>query len=575
MKGMRGILGAVVSVLRRFNIAFILLVCVPALLVSVILSQLYLSALSSTVAAQMEAVVEQITQNIRNEVDGVSVLTSALFHDLELRALADSYEQAHGSAPKFVAANRLGDKLLSFFTYSNRIGEVLVSMKDGQFYSYQNYSNTRSIGRIDPEVYAQAHDQAGTIYLLDQLTIPGGNPNEYLLSVVVCTSARDYETQIDAVMARFRIPYFESLRSRPASRAAGDVVIYGRDGRVLLTSLPQTAGLDSPEALEQLRQKAETTAQTASFRQIRFAGKTWLASSLLMESTGWTVVVLMDKAAVTGRITSYQWYLYPALALLVGLFFLYAHLITVEREERERERLKTELEALRFQIDPHFVSNTLNSIRLMARAAKADGIAEMTQSLMRVLADSFSSSGPMTTLEHEIANVASYVGIMKVRFGETFDVAWRIGEETKDLLVLKMILQPIMENAILHGISPAGRRGCISVSTHVEDAPPVSTERGARRGRAGDRGRHLVIEARDDGVGMSEELARSVLEPEGGDGKGSASESASLHRIGLANVHQRIRLNFGDPFGLEVQSVPGSYTLVRFVLPVMTKESQS
>ena len=68
----------------------------------------------------------------------------------------------------------------------------------------------------------------------------------------------------------------------------------------------------------------------------------------------------------------------------------------------------------------------------------------------------------MTTLEHEIANLSSYVGIMKVRFGETFDVAWRIGEDTKDLLVLKMILQPIMENAILHGISPAGRRGMIS-----------------------------------------------------------------------------------------------------------------
>jgi two-component system sensor histidine kinase YesM len=561
----------VVFVVRRFNIAFILLVCVPALLVSVILSQLYLSALFSTVAGQTEAVVEQITQNIKNEVDGVSILTSALFHDLELRALADSYEQARGSGQKFVAANRLGDKLLSFFTYSNRVGEVLVSMKDGQLYSYQNYSKTRSIGRIDPAVYAQAHGQAGTIYLLDQLTIPGGNPNEYMLSLVVCTSTEDYDTQIDAVMARFRIPYFDSLRSRPASRAAGDVVVYSRDGKVLLTSLPQTAGLDSPEALEPLRQKARSSAETASFRQVRFAGKTWLASSLMMDSTGWTVVVLVDKAAITGRITSYQWYLYPALALLVGLFFLYAHLITVEREERERERMKAELEALRFQIDPHFVSNTLNSIRLMARAAKADAIADMTQSLMRVLADSYSTAGPMTTLKREIANVASYVGIMKVRFGETFDVAWHIGEETKDLLVLKMILQPIMENAILHGISPAGRRGSILVSSRVEKAPALPPSRAAQRSLAAVPGQHLLIEARDDGVGMNEELAASVLRPV--NGNGDQGGGAGLHRIGLANVHQRIRLNFGDPFGLEVQSVPGSYTLVRFVLPVMKQEA--
>ncbi len=70
---------------------------------------------------------------------------------------------------------------------------------------------------------------------------------------------------------------------------------------------------------------------------------------------------------------------------------------------------------------------------------------------------------------------------------------------------------------------------------------------------------------------MREELARSVLEPE--NGNGARAGSAGLHRIGLANVHQRIRLNFGDPFGLEVSSVPGSYTLVRFVLPVMKQEA--
>jgi len=557
----------VVSLLRRFNIAFILLVCVPALLVSVVLSQLYLSALFSTVAGQTEAVVEQITQNITNEVDGVSILTSALFHDLELRALADSYERARGPGQKLIASNRLADKLLSFFTYSNRVGEVLVSMKDGQRYTYQNYSKTRSIGGIDPVVYEQARKQAGEIYLLDQLTGPTGNPNENMLSVVVCTSAHDYDTQIDAVMARFRIPYFDSLRSRPASRSAGDVVIYGRDGQILLTSLPQTSGLDSPQAFESLRQRASSNSQTASFHQVTFASRTSLASSLRMDTTGWTVVVLVDKAAIIGRITRYQWYLYPALVLLVILFLLYAHLITVEREERERLRMKAELEALRFQIDPHFVSNTLNSIRLMARAAKADGIADMTQSLMRVLADSYSSTEPMTTLEREMANAASYVGIMKVRFGESFDVAWRIDSETKDLLVLKMILQPIMENAILHGISPAGRRGCISVSSSIEQAEDLPAARVPEPGFAAVPGQRLVIEARDDGVGMSEEVARSVLEPE----NGGASSSGGLRRIGLANVHQRIRLNFGERFGLAVQSVPGSYTLVRFVLPVVRR----
>ncbi|MGA2763469.1 MAG: histidine kinase [Spirochaetia bacterium] len=558
-----------VPFLRRFNIAFILLVCVPGLLVSVILSRLYISALFSTVAGQTEAVADQIVLNMRNEVDGASILTSALFNDLELRSLANRYSRARSSGERLLAANRLDDKMAGFFTYSSRLGAVNIYMKNGQVYYYQNYPNIRSYEGLDPSVYAQARKEAGKVYILDQLTGPTGNTGEkFMLSVAVCTTPQDYDTDIDAILVRFRIPYFDELRSRPQSGPAGDIIIYGRDGRVLLTNLPDAARMGSP-GLSSLQIFGGKDSETASFRRVRFGGHAWLASFLGMEFPGWTVVVLVDQAVIMGRITSYQWYLYPALALLVVLFFLYARFITIEREERERARMKAELAALRFQIDPHFVSNTLNSIRLMARAAKADAIAEMTQALMRILADSYSGTGPMTTLEHEIANLSSYVGIMKVRFGETFDVAWRIGEDTKNLLVLKMILQPIMENAILHGISPAGRRGMISITSSIEDAAGLHAARVPEPGLRATLGKRLIIEAQDDGVGMSRETAVSALSPE----NGTQAGSNGLHRVGLANVHQRIRLNFGDPFGLVVESVPGSYTRVRFVLPVVRQET--
>ena len=553
-----------VPFLRRFNIAFILLVCVPGLLVSVILSRLYISALFSTVAGQTEAVADQIVLNMRNEVDGASILTSALFQDLELRSLANRYSRARSSGERLLAANRLDDKMAGFFTYSSRLGAVNIYMKNGQVYYYQNYPNIRSYEGLDPSVYAQARKEAGKVYILDQLTGPTGNTGEkFMLSVAVCTTPQDYDTDIDAILVRFRIPYFDELRSRPQSGPAGNVIIYGRDGRVLLTSLPDETALTSPQLF------AQKDSGSASFRKVTLGGRAWLASFLGMEFPGWTVVVLVDQAAIMGRITSYQWYLYPALALMVVLFVLYARFITTEREERERARMKAELAALRFQIDPHFVSNTLNSIRLMARAAKADAIAEMTQSLMRVLADSYSGTGPMTTLDHEIANLSSYVGIMKVRFGETFDVAWRIGDDTKDLLVLKMILQPIMENAILHGISPAGRRGLISITSCIESAAGLRTARLPEQGLRAVAGQRLVIETQDDGVGMTQETAKIVLAPE----NGAQTGTNGLHRVGLANVHQRIRLNFGDPFGLAVESVPGSYTRVRFILPVVRQET--
>jgi two-component system sensor histidine kinase YesM len=248
------------------------------------------------------------------------------------------------------------------------------------------------------------------------------------------------------------------------------------------------------------------------------------------------------------------------LAALTGGFNLMMDEIrqlTREREQRERERVKAELEALRFQINPHFVSNTLSSIRLMALAANAGGIGQMTQDLMRILADSYAASGSMTDLAHEIGNLQSYVGIMKARFGENFEVRYEIGSDTRELLILRLILQPIVENAILHGIVGAGRRGTILISSRIEEVPGAPAPSLPEAGALAAAGRGLVIEVRDDGVGMDPALALAPAE----------GERAGMHHIGLANVQRRIKLNFGEPFGLSVQSERGRFTLVRFLLP--------
>jgi two-component system sensor histidine kinase YesM len=608
----------VVSIRRSFNLAFILLIFLPGLLVSIILSRLYISALYATVSRQTEAVVMQVAQSIRSEVDGISILASALYHDQELRSLADRYAGAEGSGARLLASNGLDNKLVSFFAFSNRVGAVVLYPRRGGVYYYSNYPNIRSVGGIDRSVYAEAKQDPGKVFLLDSLTGVAGNIGEkFMLSVAVCPSPGEYDTDLDAILVMFRVPYFDSLMSRPQVETASNVAIYSRNGRVLLTSLPSSvteahlAALVPPEG------------DAATFRSVTLEGRSWLASSLRMESTGWTIVLLADRSSITGRITSYQWYVYPALALLCVLFFLYAGIftsrianpiravthsmrqagrgdyavrvpttgieeiavltesfnrmmdeirtLTREKEVRDRQRMKADLEALRFQINPHFVSNTLNSIRLMARAAKVDAIGDMTQALMRILADSYAGAGPFTDLAHEIANIHSYVGIMKVRFGENFDVDYRVSEGTQDCLVLKMILQPIVENGILHGISGCGRRGALVLQARFEEAPDLGSTPLSEPGFVAVPGRRLVLEVRDNGVGMDGKRIASLFEgphdPQGDNG--------SLHRIGLANVMQRIRLNFGEPFGLSVESEPGEFTLVRFHLPVVIREAGS
>jgi two-component system sensor histidine kinase YesM len=209
----------------------------------------------------------------------------------------------------------------------------------------------------------------------------------------------------------------------------------------------------------------------------------------------------------------------------------------------------------------------------MASAARADAIAGMTRDLMRVLSDSYSGADKLAELSREIDNVTAYVGIMKVRFGELFAVEFQLQPGTEALLSLRMVLQPIVENSILHGFSggssgapPRAGRGTIRVAARLEDRPlpPAACPEPWAEALPG---KVLVMEVRDDGIGIEPDRAARILE-----GK---PDRGSLYRIGVANVHRRIRLNFGEPYGLQVESEPGVYTLVRYVLPALVRASQA
>lgn len=610
-----------VTLSRRFSAAFVLIVALPTLVVSVALARLYLSALQVTVAQQTAVTAEQVAQNIQHETDNVAILAAALIHDRPLRELAEEYAAAADRKQRYLAARRVDEKLVSFFRYTKQVGAVVLYLRGGETYSYSNYQNLRGVASIDRSVWAGAAADPGKVFLLDTFEAVTRNIGEKsMISLAVCPRPED-RGAIDAILVMFRVPYFDGLTARWGDDPGSAVVIFGRSGKPILSSLPAEAlGDDLAAPAGDARPTAPGPGLPV--RRVRASGRAWLATLYPMDSTGWTVVLLADEAALTGRVTRYQWYLYPALALLAVLFLLYAEMffariaapiramvghmgrmgrgdygvraapqaiaelselshgfnamveqterLLSERERIERERLAAELDALRYQINPHFVANTLNSIRLMASAARADAIAGMTRDLMRVLSDSYSGAEKLTELSREIDNVAAYVGIMKVRFGELFAVEYALDPGTEALLTLRMVLQPIVENSILHGFSgaaggaaPRAGRGTIRVAARVEERrlpAPTCPEPWAEAVA----GKALIVEVRDDGAGIDPDRAARLLE-----GK---PERGGLYRIGVANVHRRIRLNFGEPYGLEVESVPGSCTTVRYVLPALVRQ---
>lgn len=213
-----------------------------------------------------------------------------------------------------------------------------------------------------------------------------------------------------------------------------------------------------------------------------------------------------------------------------------------QREEQERDKRKAEFAAMQSQINPHFLINTLGAIRMMAVIAKADHISGMTQALMRLLSSSFNRGSMLTQLGDEVENLKHYLSIMEVRFGNRFETIWRIDEQAADCYMLKMLLQPILENAIVHGVSRMEGRGQLHVSAKLL------------------RSVELMIEVADNGPGITD-LAMVETALQDGD--------KSFNGMGIANVHRRIQLHYGEEYGLQLDHNVPTGTLVRLRLPYL------
>lgn len=216
----------------------------------------------------------------------------------------------------------------------------------------------------------------------------------------------------------------------------------------------------------------------------------------------------------------------------------------VNLNEEMQKRLvmlnKAQLQALQSQINPHFMYNTLETIKwvVMDLEENDDQASSMIEMLADVIRYSLDMEHYLVKLEEEIRYTKSYINILRIRYGDRFKVYWNVEAEDRNTHVLKLCLQPLIENAIIHGIVPKRRETgtiCISVKDVKED---------------------LCIEVSDDGVGIAPEKLEELR---------SDLESAPVlkgEHVGLRNVNLRTKLVFGDAYGISVFSEPDAGTRV-------------
>lgn len=218
------------------------------------------------------------------------------------------------------------------------------------------------------------------------------------------------------------------------------------------------------------------------------------------------------------------------------------HLMDEVVNEQEEKR-KYEFQALQAQINPHFLYNTLDSIIWMAEAKNPD-VVPMTEALAKLFRISLNKGNEFISIKDEMEHVKNYLIIQSMRYTDKFSYDIQIAEDALVCRTVKLVVQPIVENSIYHGIKKKRGKGEIHIAVWIENEK-------------------LLISVRDDGNGMSQEICEAILI------KDSSFENSSGSGIGVKNVNERIQLYFGTEYGLSYTSVLGEGTTAILTLPII------
>ena len=224
----------------------------------------------------------------------------------------------------------------------------------------------------------------------------------------------------------------------------------------------------------------------------------------------------------------------------------------------DQNKRRAQYLALQNQINPHFLYNTLDSIRSEAMLAQLDNVADMTEALASFFRYTISKTDDLVSVEEELQNCATYFKIQKYRFEDRMQMEVQCApekwEEIRRCRLPKLTLQPILENSIIHGTELKLGGGKISIYLETTQ-------------------KRLLIRVSDNGVGMDEKTLSELNSRLGKNALGIQKEEQSKGGLALVNVDHRIRLLFGDEYGLHVFSVQGCGTDVEVSLPVVTSDN--
>lgn len=574
------------TILRLF---ILLVVIIPILLICTFILNIYKKDILQQNRASSMQTSQAVAYSVSQEINRMEGLFASIGMDQDVRLTVLDINNRTGFERQ-LANNRM-EVLIEKYTasVSTRVLSVNFLFNNGRTYSYlKNLKIDQTMIRHH-EWYSDVQSTPDTAMFLGMMpNIVFGNYAPYTMAAAFSPYDPNQLFKLEMILFTFDSGTFdEILRSRDNSDS--ELHIVSEQGEIIASNSGAERGsLISEKWISELSKEAK-----GSFIDDTKAHEELITYTRVKDSN-WFIVQSMPYASIMENyesVTSFVWLLAILIILsfvLISFYFVSIvtkpihdlvrvaggdlkarytgsgsvemvrlgqsfNLMTDQVQElidkhkmQEVEKRKAEFAALQSQINPHFLINTLNSIKYMALISKADNIRNMTHALTRLLASSFNRGGLLTTIEEEVEHLHHYLYIMEIRFGRPIEVNWDIDPEITDHYLLKLLLQPILENSIIHGLSEVDYPGRIEVTIKAE-------------------AEDLLIIIADNGAGMPED---AMIQSD------DRTPVYKFSGMGNRNVHRRIQLHYGDRYGLTYESNDPQGTRVKITLPLIHESDE-
>lgn len=587
------------SITTKYFLNFIILIIIPVLLISFLLNMAYKNIFVNHYSEMVMQTMEQMSIRIQDELNNISLKSAMIGNDSEIINLVSKMKKSEAEGyQRLDLSNQVNSKINSLLNCSDDIYSVIFFYKDGGHYYFKSPLIQDEKTLRKEAWYRETIQNKGRIIMPEktkELISTGLSQKQLYFSM--SPDILGEQNEVEVVCFVFMPKSIDSIYAKYQNQRMGTGLLINKDNDIIVSS-------DNKITKEDIEKCGlfDKNYKKTSYNDVVLNNKKNMIYTYLTNNDKWLLVNIIDYNMLTSEMNQVMMYFVLIYIVIIILFIIFAaffikdivtpikqliskmksvqkgnfdekivvegsseivemgesfnnmvseiNQLIIERDLQEKEKSKEEMKALQAQIQPHFIYNTLSSIRLMAMVAKVDGIKNMTDAFMKLLSAIFKHNDSLIKVRTEIEYLNNYLYIMKVRFDELFTVEYDISEEIESLYMIKLTLQPLIENAIHHGISKVDRKGIIKVRGYLQEE-------------------FLIFEIEDNGVGIEKERIYDIIHSK------KSEDRKSFNHIGVNNVMRRIKLNHGEGYGITIDSEYMKYTKVTLILPIIHEGGKS